>query len=453
MRRWAVGVAVVLISMMWWTAPSSAQVAAPTPSASDPRATFVPGNVVTCAGAGIVSTPGVQVIQLGAQRNNAASDANVSGTVQPHSGGGEELNLTITGANVVIDAVIVKGGAAHNIYTDQAVLPPTLVAPQGYISPFNGGGNVPAISHWIVCYHVTTPLPSGTLQVTKAVHAPNGLPVTPLPTSYSATVNCNDGNPAHENQTVTFGVGGGLQASPPLTGIPEGTVCTVVEVGGAPVVTYIPDVANTTGVTIGATDGVTVEINNDFSEVEVQRGTIRFVKTLVPPPAGVTPPATFTVEIACDDGTTAQVTLPGTGGAGTADVSVRSLSLCAFIEAPSSLPGGWTVTYAVGSGTPSATPPLIPVLDASTLIVNVINDPTAVEPPVPTSTTTTTVPSGPTTTVPFVTTTVPLGPTTTFDGGTGFLPPTGGSDSGLALLAGTFVTAGITLLVVRRRSS
>jgi hypothetical protein len=98
--------------------------------------------------------------------------------------------VTITGANVVIDAVIVKGGNAYNQYTDPSVLPPTLVTPQHYISPFNGGGNVPTISHWFVCYHLTTPPPTGSITVLKTVIAPDGVAATALPTTFSATVSC-----------------------------------------------------------------------------------------------------------------------------------------------------------------------------------------------------------------------------------------------------------------------
>ena len=154
------------------------------------------GNVTLCQGAGILSTPGVQIIQLGRHGNNSGNDGNVAGTVQARPGGGEELSVTITGANVVVDAVVVKGGPAFNSPPTRPFLPPTLApADQHYISPLNGGGNVPAISHWFVCYHVTEALPTGTLQVSKAIQVPDGIPVTPLPTSFSALINCDDENP------------------------------------------------------------------------------------------------------------------------------------------------------------------------------------------------------------------------------------------------------------------
>jgi len=443
------------VGVLWMPSVSHAQIAAPFSSPSDPRAQFVAGNVVTCSGAGIVSTPGTHIIQVGAPENNPASDINLSGVVTPHAGGGEELSVTIAPtANVVIDGVIVKGGDGYNLYTNPAVLPPALApANQHYIAPLNGGGNIPVLSHWFVCYHETAPRPTGTLAVTKSVIVPNGIPVTPLPTTFVALVNCNDNNPAHQNVLITFGLGGGRSATPDLVGIPLGTVCTVVEqTGNAPTVTYTPVGANSPGVTINdPTEGVVVDITNDFSTVAVQRGTLHFEKVLVPAP-GIEPPPNFTVHVACDDGTTGPVTLPGTGGAGTPDLSVRSDSLCALIEDISSLPGGWTLTYSVNGGPPSATPPIIPIRDDSTVTVTITNDATAVEPPVPTTTTSTT------TTIAATTTTIagggPAGPTTTIGGGSGVLPPTGGVSDKTVGLAFALVAVGTALAVglAQRRS-
>jgi hypothetical protein len=421
-------------------APSRADaqlVTAPLSAPSDQRADFVPGNVVTCAGAGILGAPGVNIIQVGALQNNSAADPFVSGAVSPHQGGGEELNVTILGANVFIDAVVVKGGNGYNIYSNPAVLPPALASPQRYISPLVGtGGNVPQISHWFICYHVTLPIATGSLQVLKLVQAPDGVPVTPLPTSFTALVNCNDGILAHQNVTFSFGRGGGRSSNPDLVGIPNGTVCTVVEQppGGGAVVIYTPPGANTSGVTIttpGA--GVVVTIINDFSNVPVQRGTIHLEKILVPGPPGVVPPPTFTVEVACDDGTRELVTLPGTGGAGTPDISVRSLSFCALVEDVTSLPAGWTLTYSLNGGQASTTPPVVPVPDSSTQTVTITNNATAVEP------TTTIAGTTPTTAAP-----------TTATGGTGVLPPTGARGS-TSIVAVLLVISGLTVVLLTRR--
>ncbi len=217
------------------------------------------------------------------------------GTVQP--GTGEEVNVAILGAGVVIDAVVVKGGAAYNVYSNPSFLPPTLLPDQHYISPRNGGGNVPDISHWFVCYHLTTPPPLGSLTVAKVVIPPPGPPASPLPTEFTAVVNCNDG--VHQNVVITFGVGGGRQAGSTISGIADGTVCTVVEQNTASfpagsAVAYNPAGADTTGVTIAANSSVQVTITNDFTAVELQTGSLALVKTVLPAPPGVTLPASYT---------------------------------------------------------------------------------------------------------------------------------------------------------------
>lgn len=419
----------------------TAQIAEPAAAPSDPRATFINGNVTTCEGAGITPPQGGVIIQVGADENNTASDPNVSGVVVPHTPQGEELNVTITGGpTVVIDAVIVKGGPAYNLYTNPTFLPPTLAPPQHYIAPLVGAGNVPSISHWFVCYHVTDPLPTGSLQVSKTVIRPDGRPVTPLPTAYSVEVNCNDGIPEHQNVVFTFGRGGGREAEPILTGIPIGTVCTVVELGGAaPVVSYTPAGADSPGVTITGSAGVTVNIVNDFSTVPVQFGTLHFEKVLVPGPPGVDPPPSFAVHVGCTDGTTGPVTLPGSGGPGTPDLVVRSFSLCAMLEIVSSLPAGWTLTYSVNGGPPSATPPLIAVVDSSTVSITITNDATAVEPPVSSTSSTTTIAP-----------TLPPSTTTTIAGGGGLLPPTGRGEK-TAVVAVALLLAGVGVLIAASR--
>ena len=259
--------------------------AAANPQPSDSRATMVAGNVTTCAGAGFAGD-----IQVGSSSNGDAQDANVKGVVKTNAGTtqpgiGQEVDITLLNGSVVIDAVIVKGGPAYNKYSNSAVLPPALGPDQHYISPLNPGGNVPTISHWFVCYTIGAPA-SGSLQVSKVVAAPDGTPLTPLPTSYTALVTCDDH--AQTTSTVTFGAGGGIGvAVPPLTGLVIGTHCTVVEQGTAgfdpaTTVTYTPVGANVApGVMIPDSNvGVTVQITNDFSGVPVE----------VSPADGVVPP-------------------------------------------------------------------------------------------------------------------------------------------------------------------
>ena len=63
----------------------------------------------------------------------------------------------------------------------------------------------------------------------KALGRTEQLAKEPMPTGYTALVDCDDGDPAHQNVLVSFGEGGGEARTPTLTGLAAGTVCTVVE--------------------------------------------------------------------------------------------------------------------------------------------------------------------------------------------------------------------------------
>ena len=159
-------------------------------------------------------------------------------------------------------------------------------------------------------------------------------------------MNCNDGNPAHQDVTVNLPGGGGVGV-PALTGIPVGTVCTVVEqdTGSFPpgtLVTYDPAGADTTGVTIGSTTGSEVTITNEFSNVPRRPARSQIEKTLVPPASGITIPDDFFVVVLCDDGTQATVIVPGGGGPGSPTVTATAGALCSLEEFGSaSFPAGW----------------------------------------------------------------------------------------------------------------
>jgi uncharacterized protein (TIGR03382 family) len=134
-------------------------------SPSDSRAVFVPGNATTCGDVGLGSNT-----QVGSERNASASDTNVSGTVKPNQGSvqpgtGDELDVAIIG-NAAVNAVVIHGGSGYNKYVDPNNLPPRLQPDQHYIPPLTGGGNVPTISHWFVCYSdASTPVPAGNVGI------------------------------------------------------------------------------------------------------------------------------------------------------------------------------------------------------------------------------------------------------------------------------------------------
>ena len=194
-----------------------------------------------------------------------------------------------------------------------------------------------------------------------------------------------------------------------------------------------------------------VGIINDFSGVAVQRGTLQLTKTVVAVP-DVDVPATFTAHVACDDGTQADVTLPGSGGPGTPDVSVKALSLCFVEELAGSIPAGWAVTYSVDGGPATTTPPIVgPIAGNTTITVAITNDPTNA------TTTTTTVAS--TTTVPENTTSTAganvggeeLEPGSGTGSSSGDLPFTGLSAAGAVGVGVASLAAGLLLLGEARR--
>jgi len=265
-------------------------------------------------------------------------------------------------------------------------------------------------------------------------------------------VNCNDGIPEHQNVTVIFSQPGGRSTTAPtLTGIPPGTVCTVVEntatMPAGTVVIYVPAGADNPGVTIGAGAAVIVDIVNDFSGVAVQTAAIQVSKTVVAVP-GVEGPASFTARVQCDDGTDVQVTLPGTGGAGTPTVSAKVGALCGVVKESASVPAGWAVSYSVNGGPASATPPTFLVADQTTVEVGIINDPGGAA----TTTTTTTAPPATSTTTPPPPTSTPP-PTVAPDTGTPDpqLPATGASGGSLVAAGVVIIVAGSALVLETQR--
>jgi len=238
---------------------------------------------------------------------------------------------------------------------------------------------------------------------------------------------------------VTFGIGGGRAATSTITGIPVGTVCTVVEqtttLPPNTVITYNPAGADTTGVTIGEAAGIVVSITNDFSGLAPQSGNLRLVKALLPGPPGLTLPASYTARVVCDDGTDTNVTLPGGGGDGTPLVSAAADAVCAVGEDIGPLPAGWVVTYSVDGGPASSSPPVFVVTANATVTVTITNDPSAV------AVVTTAPPSTPEPTA------APTMPAT--------LPPTGAGMSGPATVGVVLVAVGLVAIgyAARRRPS
>jgi hypothetical protein len=265
-------IAVPLIAALGLAVTASAGGAAANPTASDPiHATFHGGNVVNCTQIGLGSST-----TLFADGDNSLSGA-VTGTVQAHAGGGQEANITAVADGVVIDAIVIKGGPAYNVYLP---LPPgsgSEVAshvfpayPGPYIAPRNPGGNVPALSHWFVCFHggdVPPPPPPpgpGSLIVSKAIVNPSSVPLT---TSYTVHITCDDDT----DTTRTLPATGGPAVEGAVTGILANSLCKVTETNPPAGVTpsYNPASAGPTGegVAVGSGVEVSVTVTNTFPAV------------------------------------------------------------------------------------------------------------------------------------------------------------------------------------------
>jgi hypothetical protein len=215
----------------------------------------------------------------------------VTGSVQSHTGGGQEANITAVATGVVIDAVVVKGGPAYNVYlpdppgsgsTAGSHVFPTYPGP--YIAPLNAGGNVPALSHWFVCYHggdfpPPPPPEPGSLNVQKVVTNPGG---ATLPASYTVHITCDDGT----DTTRTLPANGGPAVEGPVNDIDPNSLCNVEETSVAnATASYSPPEAGPGGDGILVTSGQTVMV------------TVTNVFTTVSPAVVTNPPAAQAVVV------------------------------------------------------------------------------------------------------------------------------------------------------------
>lgn len=141
-RIFGIGVALALIGAAGVVALGGFASAA---QPSDNRAVFHDGNVTTCAQVGFGSS------------TQTEGDSNVTADVSDHAGGGDELNVTVVGANIVIDAIVVKGADGYNVYSS---------AVPSMIPPLTNGNQNPAISHFFICYHVGPPATTTTTTTT-----------------------------------------------------------------------------------------------------------------------------------------------------------------------------------------------------------------------------------------------------------------------------------------------
>lgn len=343
--------------------------------ANDPRAVFVERNATTCAHLetdGVIDLPD-DVLQLtggGHGEDESAGDRFVTGTVTenvptPFGVAPRALQVGITAAgvrrDVVLLAVVVKGGNGYNAYVNPAFLPPALPPSQDYIPPSVGQSGIADISHWFLCYGVGPP-DNHRLRVTKRVEPPVGEPVQPLATEYRVHVTCTQDGVVVKDRTFTFGEGGGSGTTE--TGatemlVADGARCRVQEQNTEALpdgcdVRYEPQLANDPGVIV-PDDGREVEVVNDCQDTAVRRAGLDIVKRIVGFAPGDLPEA-FRFDVACTDGTAAQITAPASGETGTPRLrGIRVGEYCRVTEQAGSLPPGRQVSFEVnGVATPAA---------------------------------------------------------------------------------------------------
>jgi hypothetical protein len=248
-------------------------------SPSDDRADFHTGNVVNCGQIGLPND-----ILAFANGTGSIDDGNVSGVVV----NGTTVDVDDPPAGVVIDAVVVKGGPAYNIYsTDSGTppanhVPPAEDLPTDYIAPLNGGGNIPTVSHWFICYSGEVPPPAtGTLAVTKVV-VPPGPGLTPLgtiPDSFHFVVACDDDtNESFDLPVIEEGVPNFTHV---VTGIEDGALCTVQETTPMPQgssTTFVPPKAQFgvvgAGVEVVGGEQTDVTVTNTFPGAQLAPETV-----------------------------------------------------------------------------------------------------------------------------------------------------------------------------------
>ncbi|MDQ1421008.1 MAG: hypothetical protein QOJ52_2970 [Acidimicrobiaceae bacterium] len=139
----AAAVGLVLLSAGVMATPARANGSAMSGTSGDPRATAVAGNTVTC--------PPGQTQLLFRDGNKSGSVGAITVTTNDPF-----LDVVIANANGFTNplngttvVVYVKGGPNYNVYN--IAVGPNGATLTGLHSPYNGGGNIPTLSHYFLC--------------------------------------------------------------------------------------------------------------------------------------------------------------------------------------------------------------------------------------------------------------------------------------------------------------
>ncbi|MGI9610415.1 MAG: hypothetical protein ACR2NL_09010 [Acidimicrobiia bacterium] len=226
---------------------------------------------------------------------------------------------------------VVKGGNNSNVYLDNDLV--------GLHSPLNNGGNVPAISHWTVCYTVDE-VPNYQFQIAKTQ---NGGPEAG--TTFDFEVQCDTGTPFD----VTVGAGADLTA---LSDVIEtdSDSCTVTEVDATGGLGSWSTDELTISKDLSSDQVIVFEFVNTWIEPEPESANIWVNKKFEGPESW-----DFGFAFICQDfgnqdtfvlsgGESEHITVPFLLNGVTDDDDYYG-NLCAVVE--QALPGDWTVNVSV----------------------------------------------------------------------------------------------------------
>jgi hypothetical protein len=140
-RRRALGAAVGVAAMLAMASAGTARAAAVSP-------TVHPGNVSSCADI----EPGAHGVNIEAPVGSGTfDDGALAGT---YTVSDDRTTFDWASTTVPVSFVVVKGGTDANVYRYAGA-----TSDSGLVSPLNGGGQVPAISHVLLCYGEQPPPP------------------------------------------------------------------------------------------------------------------------------------------------------------------------------------------------------------------------------------------------------------------------------------------------------
>jgi hypothetical protein len=141
-RRRALATVIGVAAMLATAGAGTARAAAVSP-------TVHPGNVNSCADV----EPGARGVNIEAPAGSGAfDDRTLAGT---YTVSADETTLHWASSTVAVSFVVIKGGPDANVYRYEAAK-----SDSGLVSPSNPGGNLPAISHVLLCYDKQPPPPA-----------------------------------------------------------------------------------------------------------------------------------------------------------------------------------------------------------------------------------------------------------------------------------------------------